>query len=148
MLKVRGYASVFGNVDSYNEIVDKGAFSNWLKANPDTTVALYWNHAHIWSQLAKPIGKTTKLKQDRKGLYFEGEILDTPEGLEVQELLKAGAIKGASFAYKVNDRYQKKDIWHLADLDLKEITAANWGANSRAYIEAIPDQGDQSDANE
>jgi HK97 family phage prohead protease len=146
MLKVRGYASVFGNQDSDGEVIDRGAFSNWLKANPDTTLSIYWNHAHIWSPLAKPIGKTTKLRQDRKGLYFEGEILDTTEGLEVQELLKNGAINGASFAYRVADRYQKKNVWHIADFEkVSEITAANWGANSKAYIEAVPDQGDQND---
>ena len=148
MLDVRGYAAVFGNVDSYGEVIDEGAFSNWLSDNPDNPVALYWNHAHIWSPHAKPIGKTTMVMQDSKGLYFEGVILDTEEGLEVQTLLEAGAIRGASFAFRIIDQYQEDEVWHLVDLDLKEITAANWGANSEAYIEAIPDQGDQSHANE
>jgi HK97 family phage prohead protease len=140
MLRVRGYASVYGNVDSYGEVVDRGAFSNWIKDNPNTSVAIFWQHSHRWNPLSKPIGKTTKLKQDRKGLYFEGEILDTLEGLEIQELLKGGAIRAASFGFTVRDQYQKKEIWHLSDLELKEITAANWGANPKAYIEAIPEE--------
>lgn len=140
MLKVRGYASVFGNVDLAGEVVDRGAFTDWLKANPDTQLQIFWNHAHVWDFLAKPIGVTTKLKQDRTGLYFEGEIADTPEGLEVQELIKQGAIHAASFAFKINDRYQKKDVWHLKTLEPREITAASWGANPKAYIEPIPGQ--------
>jgi HK97 family phage prohead protease len=140
MLRVRGYASIFGNVDEYGEVVDKGAFSDWLAKNPDTQLPLFWNHAHVWDPTAKPIGVTTKLKQTARGLYFEGVVEDTPEGLEMQTLINGGAVSAASFAFSVKDRYQKKDIWHLSVLEPKEITAANWGANPRAYIEAIPGQ--------
>ena len=141
-LKVRGYAAVFGNVDKAGEVIDRGAFSDWLKANPDTSLPIFWNHKHVWDPMAKPVGVTTKLHQDRKGLYFEGEIADTLEGLDVQELIKKGAVKAASFAFHTKDHYRKKDTKHLAVLVPEEITAANWGANPRAYIEAIPEQGD------
>lgn len=144
-LKVRGYAAIFGNKDNDGEVVVKGAFSNWLAANPETNVKLFWMHSHQFNPLAKPIGKTDLIKQDRKGLYFEGTVLDTQEGLEVQELLKGGAIREASFGFKINDRFQKNETWHLTDLDLHEITAANWGANSKAYIEAIPGQEETTD---
>lgn len=137
MLKVRGYASVFGNVDSYGEIVDKGAFSDWLAAHPDDKVPLFWSHAHIFDILAKPIGHTTLIKQDKAGLYFEGEILDTPDGEETQTLLRGRGRMPASFAFQVVDQYQKGETWHLAKLDLKEVTATNWGANPAAYIEAV-----------
>lgn len=145
MLKVRGYASVFGNLDRDNEVVVKGAFSNWIANNPDTNVKLYWMHSHKFNPLAKPIGVTTKIKQDAKGLYIEADVLDTPEGVEVQELLKHGALREASFGFKINDRFQKADVWHLTDLDLLEVTIANWGANAKAYIEAVPTQEETPD---
>lgn len=143
-LLVRGLASVFGNVDDYGEVVDKGAFSDWLAKNPDTQLPLFWNHAHVWDPLALPVGATTKIKQTAKGLYYEGVIEDTSEGLELQTLIKSGAINAASFAFTVKDRYQKKDIWHLSVLEPKEITAANWGANPKAYIEPIPGQENEN----
>jgi HK97 family phage prohead protease len=142
-MRVRGYAAVFGNIDSDNEVVDRGAFSSWLKANPDTGVQIYWMHSHKYNPMSKPIGVTTRLKQDRTGLYFEGELADTAEGQEVKALLKQGAIRGASFGFVVKDKYQKKEIWHLSDLELLEVSAANWGANPKAYIEAIPEETEE-----
>jgi HK97 family phage prohead protease len=136
-LRVRGYASVFRNVDLKNEVVAPGAFSTWIKANPTKPLRIFWNHAHIYDPKAKPIGITTSLKQDRKGLYFEGELHDTPEGLEVQELLKAGKV-AASFAYRVTNDEIKKSIRHIKMAAPFEITAANWGVNPEAYIEAVP----------
>jgi HK97 family phage prohead protease len=139
-LLVRGFASVFGNKDSYGEVVDKGAFTKWIAKNPETSLPLFWQHAHIWDSLAKPIGHTTKIKETARGLYYEASIADTPEGLEVQELVKSGAVKAASFAYKIVTEEMRKSVRHLVELDIKEITAANWGANDRAYIEPIPGQ--------
>jgi HK97 family phage prohead protease len=144
-MRVRGYAAVFGNVDSDGEVVDRGAFSGWLKANPDTPVQIYWMHSHKYNPMAKPIGVTTRLKQDRKGLYFEGEIAATDEGREVAELMKSGAISGASFGFRVKDKYQKKEVWHLSDLELLEISAANWGANPKAHIEAMQEKQQETE---
>lgn len=140
MLKVHGYASVFGNVDLDGEVVDKGAFSAWIAENQNKSLPLFWNHSHRWKIDAKPIGHTTQIRQDKHGLYFEGEVLDTPEGLEVQELLskRPEGRMAASFYFNTHDRYQKNDVWHLAVLEPKEITATNWGANPEAYIEAVP----------
>lgn len=140
MLRVRGYASVFGNIDAYGEVVDAGAFSRWISENPSKSVPLYWQHSYAFDWTAKPIGKTTMIRQDSYGLYFEGEIADTAEGLEIQELLKSGAITNASFGFKTIDQYQKDEVWHLSDLDLTEIAPVRWGANDSAYIEAIPEE--------
>jgi HK97 family phage prohead protease len=139
-LLVRGFASVFGNKDSYGEVVVRGAFTNWITKNPNTDLPLFWNHAHIWNPTAKPIGKTIMLKETAKGLYYEGQIDDTPEGLEVQTLIKSGAVNSASFAYKIVTEEMRKNVRHLVDLIPKEITAATWGANDRATIEPIPGQ--------
>jgi len=141
-LRVRGYAAVFGNVDSYGEIIDAGAFSDWLSENPDTQVPIFWEHDHIWSweDPARPIGVTTMLRQDAKGLYYEGELAETEKAAEIGVLLEQGALKGASFAFKVTDEYQEDEVWHLSGLTLKEVSPVNWGANSEAYIEVIPQQ--------
>jgi HK97 family phage prohead protease len=136
-MKVRGYASVFRNVDLGGEVVSPGAFSQWIAANPTKNLRIFWNHAHIYDPTAKPIGITTSLKQDRKGLFFSGELHDNAEGLEVQELLKAGRME-ASFAFHVTDDEIKKSVRHIKSASPFEITAANWGMNPKAYIEAVP----------
>ncbi len=146
MLLISGYPVVFGNKDRDNEIVVKGAFSPWLAANPDTSVKLYWMHSHKFNPLAPPIGVTTQIKQDSYGVYVEAKILDTASGLEFQELVKHGAVRGASFGYKINDRVQKDGVWHLTDLDLLEFSIASWGANDKAFFEVAPEHEEIIDA--
>lgn len=138
-IKVRGYATVFGVKDRDGEVIDRGAFSDWITANPDTSLSIYWNHSHLYSHSAKPIGHTTKLKQDRTGLYFEGVLNDTAEGIEVAKVLSAKRME-ASFAFKAHDHEVVKEVRHFKAVSPFEITAANFGANPKAYIEVIPGQ--------
>lgn len=146
-LLVRGYAAVFGNVDSWGDIIDKGAFSEWLKANPDTELPIFWEHDHVsYGDPKTPIGKTTKLTEDNYGLYYEGELSDTPKAAEIATLLSDGAIKGASFAYRVTDHYLEDEIRHLSGLEPMEVSPVNWGANPKAYIEVTPQQEIPDDA--
>jgi HK97 family phage prohead protease len=136
-MKVRGYASVFRNVDLGGEVVSPGAFSQWIAANPTKSLRIFWNHGHIYDPKAKPIGITTRLKQDRTGLYFEGELNDTDEAMDVQKNLLQGRME-ASFAFHVTDDEIKKSVRHIKSASPFEITAANWGMNPKAYIEAVP----------
>ena len=59
---ISGYASVFGIVDSHNDIVMKGAFKSVKVDN----VKLLWQH-----DIYKPIGAVTFLSEDQYGLKFE-----------------------------------------------------------------------------
>ena len=138
-IRVRGYASVFGIKDTDGEVVDRGAFTNWLKDNPEKSLAIFWNHSHLYNHSAKPIGHTTRLKQDRRGLYFEGELNNTAEAQDVYEVLKGRPLE-ASFAFKAHDHEVIKDVRHYKSVSPFEITAANFGANPKAYIEIIPGQ--------
>lgn len=149
-LLVRGYASVFGVEDSDGEIVDAGAFSGWIARNPAAQVSIYWQHAYVYDWLARPVGVTTQIRQDTYGLYYEGLIADTVSGVELQKLLVIEAVRGASFAYRTIDEYMEDEVWHLKELDLREITAARWGANEFAYMEPHPEQAgaEEPDAEE
>jgi len=149
-LAVHGMPVIFGNVDREGDIVVKGAFSSWIAANGDVPVKIFWMHNHRFDPTAPPIGVAHHVKQTAKGLYMEGTILDTPRGLEIQTLLKGGALTEASFGYRVNPNgaYQKKGVRHLADLELMEFTVANWGVNSKAWIKAMPDQEESSDVDQ
>ena len=114
-----------------------GAFSQWIAENPAKSLNIFWNHGHLYDPKAKPIGITTRLKQDRNGLYFEGELNDTAEGLDVQKALMLGRLE-ASFAFKTNADEIKKNIRHLKSVSPFEITAVSFGVNPLAYMEAVP----------
>ena len=64
-----GYAAATGNVDLGNDIIMKGAFSDWLKTADASRVRVLWNHD--WD---RPIGKNMAMTEDEKGLLVDGEF--------------------------------------------------------------------------
>ncbi|NIM21228.1 MAG: HK97 family phage prohead protease, partial [Candidatus Latescibacteria bacterium] len=61
------YASVFDAVDSYNEVVIKGAFRKTLKEN-DGKFPLCWSH-----DVSQPLG-IVHAAEKRGGLVVEGHL--------------------------------------------------------------------------
>src|SRR3954468_15349729 len=61
-----GYGSIFGNVDSYGEIVEPGAFTASLvdARRKGRTIKMLWQHDPY-----QPIGIWEDLAEDSKGLY-------------------------------------------------------------------------------
>jgi len=142
---VQGYTSVFGNLDSYEEIVDQGAFADWLTGNPGKQVPLLWMH----DRYTLPIGLTTALSEDAVGLRFAGQIAETALGADVVRLIESGAVRSSSFAYNVRGWEKSEDgVWHLTKLDLIEVSAVTtgFGANDKAFIELAPEGGEEPKA--
>lgn len=135
-----GYASVFGNVDSYGDIVEKGAFSetikNWFPRYPKLVAD------HDWSKL---IGKILEIREDNKGLYFKAKLtLGVQLAREKWELIKDGAQTDISFGYEVNESYMDKGNRRLTRLTVYEISPVMVGANNQATITAFKSaNGDQ-----
>ena len=61
---VKGYGSVFGNVDSDGDIINKGAYKKTLQENAKRVKYLYQH------DMDKPLGKMVHLEEDDKGLIF------------------------------------------------------------------------------
>lgn len=133
-----GYASVFGNEDSYGDIVVKGAFAetiaDWQERGKMPPVL--WNH-----KTDEPIGVYTLLKEDEKGLYVEGRLLvkDVVRAREIHALMKAGAVDGMSIGYStVEYNYDKEtDITELLKLKLWENSIVVFPANDLSRVEAV-----------
>src|SRR5258708_4894631 len=90
----KGYGSVFGTIDSYQEAVDKGAFTETLKKNG--LPALLWQH-----RSDQVIGVYTSAKEDDHGLLIEGQLnMETQQGREAYSLLKQGALNGLSIGFR------------------------------------------------
>jgi HK97 family phage prohead protease len=83
---IKGYASIFGNVDSEGTIFAPGAYSGFLAANPGIRVPLLWHH-NLMDPTALHVGMTTDIREDETGLFFEGELADTRLGRDVSALL-------------------------------------------------------------
>lgn len=129
-----GYASVFGVIDSQNDVLVRGAFADSLRKNPGD-IKLLWQH-----QVSEPIGVFDVIREDTYGLYVEGRLLlDLQRGYEAYSLLKNAAIKGMSIGYSViNANYNPEDnIRIITKLELWEISLVTFPANEAAVVTQV-----------
>jgi len=63
---------VFGVVDSYSDVVVRGAFTSSLSRwkEKGRLPAMLWQH-----QMSEPIGIYTEMREDDVGLYVKGRLL-------------------------------------------------------------------------
>lgn len=127
-----GYGSVFGVVDSYQEVVAAGAFKESLDSRMPS---LLWQH-----RSGEPIGVYTTVKEDNIGLHVEGKLaLKTTRGAEAYELLKMGAISGLSIGFVTReDSYDRvTGVRTLKKVDLWEVSLVTFPANDSARVANI-----------
>lgn len=104
-----GYASVFGNVDSYGDVVQKGAFANTLAAWQEKGKTIPVLFGHDFSDPFSNIGGVTSAEEDDHGLKVTGALdLENPKAAQVYRLLKDGRISDMSFAFDVNSSEQAR----------------------------------------
>lgn len=135
-----GYGSVFGNVDSYNEVVAPGAFTESLRdvRSKGRTFPVLWQH-----RSGEPIGNwdIDTLKEDSHGLFGDGALWldDAPYAKVAYRGMQTKAITGLSIGYYVReDSYDEKTrIRTLKRLDLIEISIVTNPANEDARIDAV-----------
>jgi len=130
---IEGYASVFNVVDSYRDIILKGAFSKSIeKNNQNNYIKLLWQHDMTW-----PVGIINNLYEDEKGLRIKAQINDQIFlGKEIINLIKQGAIKDLSIGFKVIDSYYDniKEIRFITEIELWEISLVTFPANEQANL--------------
>ena len=136
---IEGYGSIFGNVDSYGEIVEPGAFTQSLvdARRKGQTIKMLWQHDR-----ERPIGICEDLAEDAKGLWARGRLaIDvSPLAKEVHGLLKMGALDGLSIGYRTIDadpHPTKPNVISLKKLLLKEVSVVTFAANDKARVESV-----------
>jgi len=125
---VKGYGSVFGNVDSDGDIITKGAYTKTISENGNRVKYLYQH------DMDKPIGKMIHLEEDAKGLVFEAQVPKTQLGKDVIELMKAGVISENSVGILPLQKRMNGEYRELTEVKLFEISAVTLAANDQAMI--------------
>jgi HK97 family phage prohead protease len=104
---IRGYGSVFGNVDSYGDTVAKGAFQKTIsdaKSGAGPWPAMLSQHG---GSDQTPIGIWTDVDEDDRGLKLKGKLaVNTRRGADAYALLKMKprpAFNGLSIGYRAKD---------------------------------------------
>ena len=147
--------SVFGNLDSYGDVVVAGAFTDTLAAwkasgNP---IPVIWSHD--WSDPFSHIGYTLdaaelmpgdeRLPDDLKnngGLWVKGRLdLDNAKANQVYRLMKGGRVSQFSFAYDVDEgawiENEDGNHYELRRLQLYEVGPCLVGANEATELLAV-----------
>ena len=129
-LHIKAYACAFGNVDSWGDLIAPTACDDFLKSEDAKRMKLCYQHdSH------EVIGVITDKGVDAIGLWFEADIIDTATGLDVQKLIKAGAIDEFSIGYYADKyRYEKMDGYEYEIRVLEAITIVTRAANPKAIL--------------
>lgn len=125
---VKGYGSVFGNIDSDGDMIMMGAYKKTIQENGERVKYLYQH------DIEKPIGKMRELYEDSTGLAFVAEVPKTRLGMDVIELIKSGVITENSVGIMPIQKRMVDDYREIAEVKLYEISAVTLAANDQAKI--------------
>jgi HK97 family phage prohead protease len=132
-LTISGYGAMFGNIDSYGDIIEKGAFAETI-AERKERIAFCSQH-----DITNPIGKILDIKEDEKGLWIEVKISDAEEGIKTK--VREGILKEMSIGYRTVDSKEEtrdgKQVNILTKIKLYEISLVTVAANPLAIIEGM-----------
>jgi len=136
---IEGYASLFGQADQGGDVVQKGAYSQSIRAlgAAGQRVKMLWQH-----DPSQPIGVWDEVREDARGLWVKGRLLDsTQKGREAAALIAAGAIDGLSIGYRTrkagkNDKGQRL----LTELELWEVSLVTFPMLPSARVAAKGDE--------
>lgn len=148
-MSFEGYGAVFGNVDSYGDVIEAGAFAKFLsdvKSGSAAWPAMLSQHGG-WQMSAEdmtPIGVWTDFSEDGHGLKVKGQLADTPRGREMHALMKMSprpAIDGMSIGYIAKEwepRSKPEDPKRrLKRIDLIEVSLVTRPANGKARVQSV-----------
>jgi len=135
--EIEGYASIFGVLDTWSDIIAAGAFAATIKAHKasGTMPAMLWQHDGD-----DPIGVWSEMAEDASGLKIKGRLcMDTACGKEAHALLKMGAINGLSvgFVTKSYEYDTETDVRTITEVDLWEVSLVTFPANSKARVTSV-----------
>lgn len=142
----KGYASTFGNVDSYGDTIVKGAYAETLRVNG--LPKMFFNH----DTYAVPIGKWVGAQEDDYGLLLTGEF--TPGNAMAQEVraaLKHGTVDSLSIGYSLtkgdyddtSDGRIIRKVYRLRETSLVTFPADKFAVVDAASVKSFADEIEQ-----
>jgi len=144
-----GYGAIFGNVDAFGDVIEKGAFKETLRdweAKGKLPPMMLQHGGGMFGGAAEdmlPIGQWTAMEENSKGLKVEGKLfaLQTEKGQYIYEGLKSGVLDGLSIGYitkkATNGTKPGDPRRRLEAVDLKELSIVTFPSNDRARVSAV-----------
>lgn len=129
----KGYASTFGNVDSYGDTIVKGAYAETLKQYG--LPKMFFNH----NTYEVPMGKWVDAAEDDHGLKLAGEFTSgNTLADQVRAAIKHGTLDGLSIGYRL-----KKGDFDITETGrtirkvarLPEVSIVTFPADGKALLD-------------
>ncbi len=146
-----GYGAVFGNVDSYGDVLQKGAFKaslkEWGRAKSLPPMLVQHGGWMMTDMDALPIGKWLEMSEDDTGLRVKGQLinLDTERGKTIYGAMKEGVLDGMSIGYRAKEftlgTKPEEPRRLLKAVDLVELSVVTFPANGKARVDAVKAAG-------
>lgn len=138
--------SVFGNVDSFGDVVMPGAFTATLEdwRTKGRPIPVVWSHE--WDDPFSIIGAVDEARETDAGLVVKATLdLDNPKAVQVYRLLMAGTVAQFSFAFDIDDagwgvrtvNGVERDVYELRRLSLTEVGPCLRGVNKETELLAL-----------
>lgn len=144
--------SAFGNIDSYGDVMVKGAFARTLAEWKDNggEIPFLWSHASH-DPMAYVAG-ITEAEETDEGLVVRGKFdLDTDQSKQAYKLLKSRRVKEFSFGFIVKayefGELDGTEVRYVKDVDLLEVSMTILGANPSTRLVAIKTAQQTSESN-
>ena len=130
-----GYASVFGQIDSFGDTIMKGAYTDTIADRAHPILMLY---GHSSSNV---VGKWLHMEEDDTGLYVQGEFTPNHQlASDVYASMKHGAISGMSIGFRIpKDGAEEIEGGgrRISKVDLEEISIVAFPADSDARVSTV-----------
>jgi HK97 family phage prohead protease len=128
---IEGYGAVFGNIDSYKDIIEKGAFKKSISENKER-IAFCYQH-----DIYEPIGKIEEIKEDEYGLWLKVRISDTAD--DVKTMIREGILKEMSVGFQTvkSTIDEQTYIRTITEVKLWEVSIVTIAANPLALIGSV-----------
>ena len=144
--RFQAYFSIFDNVDSYGDMVVKGAFEDDFErwGSGGSGIPIYWRHRMDDPMLN--LGASLQAKEDPVGGWVEGPLdLENPNAAYTYKLMREGRVRQMSFAYDIleagwvekTENGEKVSYYELRKLRIHEISIVPVGANQETEILAV-----------
>ena len=131
-----GYASTYAK-DFYGDRILPGAFAQSIR-DQKGKIPLFYDHLR-----SLPIGFSTDLAEDAKGLYIEGQLsLDSTHGRDAHALLKTAKSVDYRMGLSIGFITSEVEVEHdgtrvIKSLELFETSLTPFPVNRQARVEAL-----------
>lgn len=142
-----GYGAVFGNIDAYGDVIQKGAFKDtlreWKKAKRLPPMLVQHGGWMFTDQDGIPVGKWEAMEEDDTGLRVRGRLinLDTERGKNIYGAMREGVLDGMSIGYRAKEfslgTKPDEPRRTLKKIDLVELSVVTFPANGAARVASV-----------